>query len=88
MTTRDLERPIRRVRKKLFQFVGVLRMADAIAEHDHTVFEISRLPRVQETVRGCERKYVTRVRGIGWMAVRSSPGWGRRKDRQKEKKCC
>ena len=61
MTARDLERPVRRIRKKLFHFVGVLRVADTIAEQDHAILEISRLPRVQEMVRGSEREYVTRV---------------------------
>ncbi len=61
MSARDLEGPVRPVRKKLFQFVGVLRVADAIAEEDGAAFEVPRLPRVQEMVRGCECKYVTRV---------------------------
>ncbi len=61
MTARDLEGPVRRVRKKQFQFVGVLSVADAIAEQDHAGFEISRLPRVQEMVSGRQRKHVTWV---------------------------
>jgi|CZKY01.1.fsa_nt_gi hypothetical protein len=91
MAARDLEGPVRAVRKKLFQFVGVLRVADVIAEQDDAAFEISCLPCVQEMVSGCQRKHVTGVRGIfllGRMAVRSSPDWGRQKDRQKEKTCC
>jgi len=90
VTTRDLESPIRRVRKKLFQFVGVLRVADTIAEQDQAVFEISRLPGVQEMVRGCQCKHITGVGGdclLGRMAVRLRPDWGRQKDRQKEKTC-
>src|SRR5713226_6355268 len=54
MTARDLEGPVRAVRKKLFHFVGVPRVADAIAEQDHAVFEISRLPGVQELISGSE----------------------------------
>src|SRR5713226_2352834 len=54
MTARDLEGPVRAVRKKLFHFVGVLRVADAIAEQDHAVFEIARLPGVQELISGSE----------------------------------
>ena len=61
MAARDLEGPVRAVRKKLFQFVGVLRVADTIAEQDHAVFEVSRLPCVQEMVSGRQRKHVTRV---------------------------
>ena len=90
MAPRDLEGAIGSVRKKLFQFVGILRVADALAEHDHTVFGISRLPCVQEMVGGCERKDVPGVQGaylLGRMAARSSPDWGRQKDRQKEKTC-
>ena len=84
MTARDLEGPVRAVRKKLFHFVGVLRVADAIAEQDHAVFEISRLPGVQELIGGCQCEHVARVGRIcllGRMAVRSSPG----RDRQKKK---
>jgi len=88
MTTRNLEGPSVRVGKKLFQFVGVLGVADAIAEQDRAGLEVSRLPRVQEMVRGRERKYVTGVGRNGLfrgMAVRSSPDWRRQKDCQKEK---
>src|SRR5208337_619131 len=79
MAARNLERAFCSARKKLFQLVGVLRVADTVAEHRHAVFEISGLPCVQEMVRGSEGKHVTRVEGIrlqGWMAARSSPDWG------------
>lgn len=72
MTAGDLEGAVRRVRKKLFQLVGVLGVADVIAEQDHAVFDISRLPGVQEMVRSRERKRVARVGSIcllGGMAV-------------------
>ena len=91
MTTRNFEGPIVRVGEKLFEFVGVLGMADAIAEQDRAGLEVSRLPRVQEMVRGRERKHVTGVGGNGLfcgMAVRSSPDRSRQKDCQKEKTCC
>ena len=61
MTTRDLEGPVPAVGKKLFQFVGILRVANTIAEQDHTGFEVSRLPCVEELVSGCQCKHVTWV---------------------------
>lgn len=61
VATRDLEGAVGRVRKKLFQFVGVLRVADVIAEQDHAAFDISRLPRVQEMVGGGQGKHVAGV---------------------------
>jgi hypothetical protein len=91
MTARDLEGPVVRVRKKLFQFVGVLRVAETIAEQDRSAFEISGLPSVQKMVGGGQGEPVTGVRGsvlLGRMAGRSSPAWDCRKDRQKEKACC
>jgi len=68
----DLEGAVLSIGKELFQFVGVLRVADAIAEQNHAVFEITGLPCVQKMIRGCERKHVTLVRRIflfGRMAV-------------------
>jgi len=40
------------VREKVFHLVGVLRVAEAIAEENHAAFEVSGLPGVQEMVRG------------------------------------
>ena len=77
--------------KNSFQFVGVLRVADTVAQQDHAVFYVSSLPRVQEMVGGGQGKHVTRVGGsflLGRMAVRSSPDWCRQKKGQKEKTCC
>ena len=91
MTARDLEGPVGGVREEFFQLVRCLRVAETIAEQDHSGFGISSLPGVQEMVGGSERKHVTRVGGIllfGGMAVRSSPECGRQKDRQKEKTSC
>ena len=61
MTTRDLESPVFAAGEKLFQFVGILRVAETIAEQDHAVFEVSRLPCVEEMVSGRQRKHVTGV---------------------------
>jgi len=80
MAAGDLEGAVVRIRKKLVYFVGVLRVADAIAEQDHAVFEISRLPRLQEVVGGCESEHVAGVRERSWLggtAVGSSAEWNR-----------
>jgi len=72
VAARDFEGSIRPVQEKLFQLIGVLGVADVIAEHDHAVFGVRGLPCVQEMVRGGERKRVTRVGNIGllrWMAA-------------------
>ncbi len=78
MSARDLEGTvfililILSARKKLFQLVGILGVANTVAELDHTVFEVSSLPRVQEMVRGGQGKYVIGAQGIcllDWMAV-------------------
>ena len=61
MTARDLKGSGRRVRKKLLQFVGALRVAETIAKQDHPGFDISCLPGVQEMIGGSEGKHVTRV---------------------------
>jgi len=61
MTARDLKGSGRRVRKELFQFVGALRVAEIVAEQDHTGFDISCLPRAQEMIGGPEREHVTQV---------------------------
>lgn len=61
MAARDLEGAVLPVREELFQFVSVLGVADAVAEQDHAVFKISRLPRVQKMVGGSEREDVTGV---------------------------
>jgi hypothetical protein len=87
MTARDLEGPVGGVREAFFQLVRCLRVAETIAEQDHPGFDVSGSPRVQEMVSGSERMHVTRLGGIlllGGMTVRSSPDWGR----QKEKICC
>jgi hypothetical protein len=80
MAARDLEGVLCSARKKLFQCVGILRVADAVAEQDHSVFEISGLPRVHEVVSGSQGEYLAGFGGgflLGWMAVRSGPDWGR-----------
>jgi hypothetical protein len=80
MAARDLEGVLCSARKKMFQCVGILRVADAVAEQDHSVFEISGLPRVHEVVSGSQGEYVAGFGGgflLGWMAVRSGPDWGR-----------
>ncbi len=72
MAARDLEGPVLTVQEELFQLVGVLGVADVIAEHDHAVFGVRGLPCVQEMVRGCECKRITRVGKIcllRWMAA-------------------
>ncbi len=78
MTTCDLEGAvfifilILSARKKLFQLVGILGVADTVAELDHSIFEVSGLPRVQEMIRGGQGKYVIGAQGIcllDWMAV-------------------
>jgi hypothetical protein len=61
MTARDFEGPVLPAGEKLFQFVGILRVAETIAEQDHAVFEVSRLPCVEEMVSGCQCKHVTGV---------------------------
>ena len=61
MAARDLEGSVRRVRKELFQFVGVLRVTETITQQDRSVFEISGLPSVQKMVGGCQRRHVTGV---------------------------
>jgi len=61
MSARDLEGPVGCVRKKFLKFVGILRVAEIIAEQDHPGFDISGLPGVQEMVSGCQSKHVTRV---------------------------
>ena len=91
MTARDLEGSIGCIRKKLFYLIGVLRVSNAIAEQHHAVFGVSRLPGVQEVVRGGQCKDVTRVGGnrrLGRMGARSSPDWRYQKDRQKGKAYC
>jgi hypothetical protein len=80
MASRDFVGAICSAGKNLFQFVGILRSAYAVAEQDRAVFEVSGLPRVHESVRGCQGKHVAGVCGIGLlggMAMRSSPEWGR-----------
>ena len=61
MTTRDLEGPVLAAGEKLVQFVGILRVAETIAEQDHAGFNVSRLPCVEEMVSGCQCKHVTGV---------------------------
>ena len=61
MTTRDLEGPVLAAGEKLVQFVGILRVAETIAEQDHAGFDVSRLPCVEELVGGCQCKHVTGV---------------------------
>ena len=61
MSARDLEGPIGRIRKKLFEFVGVLRVTETIAQQDGSVFKISGLPGVQKMVGSCQRRHVTGV---------------------------
>jgi len=61
MTTCNLEGPVFTAGEKLFQFVGILRVAETIAEQDHTRFEVSRLPCVEEMVSGRQRKHITGV---------------------------
>jgi len=84
MAASDLEGAVGRVRKELFQFVGVLGMADSVAEQDRAVFEVTGLPGAQEMVRGCESIHVAGVGGprfLGGMAARSGPAQCRQKDR-------
>jgi hypothetical protein len=61
MTTRDLEGPVLAAGEKLFHFVGILRVAESIAEQDHTGFEVSRLPGVEEMVSACQCQHVTGI---------------------------
>lgn len=70
------------VREEIFHLVGVLRAAEAVAEENHAVFEVSGLPGVQEMVGGGQGEYVTGVGG-DLLLMRSSPEWGRQKDCQK-----
>ena len=77
MAARDFEGAILATGKKILQRVGVLRMADAVAEQNCSTFEVACLPRVQEVIRGGQSKYVTRIRGLGWsgrILMCSSPG--------------
>lgn len=90
MAARDFEGSFCSGRKELLQFVGVLRLADSVAEQYHAVFHISRLPRMQKMAGSCQRKHVAWFCGsflLGGMVVRSGPDLGRRKD-QKENTYC
>jgi hypothetical protein len=74
--TRDFEGAVSCVGEKLFDLIGILRVAQAITEHDHAIFCFTGLPVVEEMVGGGEGEYVARV---GWgglfrgMTVRSGP---------------
>jgi len=85
MAARDFEGSFGSGRKKLFQFVGVLSVADTVAEQDHAVFHVPRLPSVQKMAGRRQCKHVTRVCRsflFGRMAVRSGPDGHRWKNRQ------
>ena len=63
MPARDLKGAVRRIGKKLFQFVGALREANTISDEDHSVLDISVLPRLQEVVSRRQGEGIARVRG-------------------------
>ena len=53
--------PIRYRAEKLFEFAGVLRVTYSVAHQHNAVFEVSRLPCVQESVRSGEGGDVFRI---------------------------
>ncbi len=63
MPARNLKGAVLCIEKKLFQFVSVLRVANTIADEDHSVLDISVLPRLQEVVGGCQGEGIARVGG-------------------------
>jgi len=80
---RDLEGAVSCVREKLFDSIGILRMAQAVAKQNHAIFYISSLPGVEEVVGGGERQYVAGIERIcllGRMVVRSRPDGVRQKE--------
>jgi len=47
---RDFERAVGGREEEVFQFFGLLGMAQAVAEEHHAISEVSRLPCVEEAV--------------------------------------